>query len=191
MSVTQDEVRAFTGQRVRVKFGGEEKFLRMIALTPNDTVILADARGHELLLPLDDLKTIEDARIKCRECGALVNVIHGGDAQRCADCERAFAATQPVPNEQCEEEGCDKRAFYSPAAKKFRCAQHHAKYNTLSGAFAESRVMQQEASECKGTDTADPRHRWFHIKGHRWHCKNCPARRYDDPPLGTIYREPR
>lgn len=191
MTVPHEEVRALVGTRVKVKFGGELKFLTLRAFTPKEVLILADARGNELLLPYEDLKLLEDARIACKECGTLVNVVHGGDARRCADCERAYAATLPVPNEQCEEEGCDKRAFYSPKAKKFRCTQHHAKYDTLSGAFAESRVMQQDASECMGADTADERHRWFHIKGHRWHCKNCPARRFDDPPLGTIYREPR
>lgn len=190
MSVTQDEVRALVGTRVKVKFGGEQKFLTLRAFTPKEVLILADQRGDELLLPFDDLKLLEDARIECRECGTLVNIVHGGEAQRCADCERGWAALQPTPREVCE--GCGALgAFYSPRAKRFACAQCHAKQGTLTGIGAEARVLKMHESECKGTDTNDSLHRWFHIRGHRWHCKACGARRFNDPPLGTIYHEPR
>lgn len=193
--VTREDVSALIETRVRIKWGGQPEVALLRAVTPSDIVILAGEGGIETFVPLADVKSVEDARHECKKCKDRVNRVFGRteeSAGLCATCTREWAATQPVPREICEKCGVEG-AFYSPAAKYFACAQCHAKRGTLTGIGPEARVLQarehQLDSECKGADTDDLRHRWWHIKGHRYHCKLCPARRFDEPPSGTLWTD--
>lgn len=190
--VTREAVQEFVGYAVLVKTHDGELAGVMRSVTPRDELVLANHRGFPTFLPLAGVAAVEDARSTCGECGARVNNVFTGDdgTQRCASCERRYARTLPPPQEPCEECGT-LGAFYSPRAKRFACAQCHAKQGALTGLGVEARVLAASQAACHGADTEDDRHRWYRIKGHRWHCKNCPARRFNDPPLGTIWREPR
>ena len=187
---TADAVRAFMRTRVRVLLANGDVHERTLsAFTPLDVLLLADPQGFELRVPRSDVRRISDAQYVCSECERKTNTRYAED--RCADCYRVWCMNQPVPSETCEVCGGGS-AFYSPAAKYFACAQCHAKRGTLTGAGPEARLLQANArsfANCVGSDTDDTRHRWFRIKGKRYHCKNCPARRFNDPPFGTMWSE--
>lgn len=166
-----------------VRMGRESVFGLLRAVTPTDRLVVSSERGVETLIELSDAKSIEDARHKCSVCGALVNRIFGDpEEQRCADCERAYAARQPLPSEQCEEDpDCTERAFYSPLAKKFRCAQHHAKAGTLTGIGAEARVLHESRTAiCRSDDIDSLRHDWKRSKS-SFHCRLCYVKVFTKP----------
>lgn len=190
--LTTDEARAHVGHAVLVDVRDGPVLYRVLtSITPHAELVLADERGHTTFVTLGDVLSVEDGRVPCHVCGALVNRVflnEGDTAQRCATCSRAHARTLPPPKELCETCGVEG-AFYSPRNKRFGCASCHAKADALTGLGVERRVLEAAVAACKGADTEDARHRWVHIKGRRWHCKHCPARRFTDPQLGTIWRD--
>ncbi len=63
--------------------------------------------------------------INCKHCGRRCHKTFGDD-ERCADCYRVWARTQPPPVILCEVTGasCFNRATYHPAIKTWRCKEH-------------------------------------------------------------------
>lgn len=115
----------------------------------------------------------------CRTCDTPVaQKLYDG---LCSDCERRRAATLPKPRETCEECGA-LGAYYSPAAKRFRCANCHARHRSNTGLFAEARTREAIAGDvCKGQHIDDPRHQWVQVRGRRFHCRMCKSKTFEAP----------
>jgi len=176
--IPAEVVASHRGNKVRVRFGSEQKVLTLRFFTPKDVLILADHRGDELLLPREDLKSIEDARTECARCHTLVNnVFECGDERRCAECTRVWAAQQPAPRETCPDCG-ELGAVYSPKFKVWRCPQCHAKNGSFTGSTVEMRVLTQ--APCKTADKDSPLHDWKQFKS-QWVCRACEVKVFGKP----------
>lgn len=185
MSDAREAIRAKLRTRVRVTLeGGEALEGVLAAFSPADVLFVADPRGIERKVPLADVAAVDDARYTCSECGKQSNTTYDGD--RCADCYRVWAAHDDAPQEICEEADCATRAFYSPGAKKFRCAFHHAQFNTLSGQGVEARVLEASVAECRSDDVNSLRHDWKKVKS-QWLCKRCKIKHFGSTPAGALH----
>lgn len=180
---TRDEAKALLDTRVRVKWGGGPTVALLRAVTPKDYLILAGPGGVETLVELAQVKSLEDARLTCTQCGALVNRTFGevGEiAGACATCYSDWAKRQPVPHETCEEPDCVERAYYSPLAKKFRCAHHHAQFRSGTGLFVEARARETLAAECRSADKDSDLHDWKKMKS-QYVCRKCQVKVFGKP----------
>jgi len=123
--------------------------------------------------------TPRQVKMVCSTCRSIaLQKLYDG---LCADCERTRAKALPKPRETCEECGA-LGAYYSPAAKKFRCANCHARHLSNSGYFAESRAREALAAySCSGQEVDDPRHQWVHMRGTRFHCRICKSKTFQKP----------
>lgn len=186
MTLAPDAVREFLRTRVLVTTqDGTQHERTLAAFSPKSILFLADTQGFEVQVPLAEVATITDARYTCAECGRMTNTRYSED--RCADCYRVWCANDDVPSEQCEEPDCTTRAFYSPGAKKFRCAHHHAKYKTLSGQGVEARVLGiHEQADCRSDDVDSLRHEWRKVKS-QWLCKKCKIKHFGQKPAGALF----
>lgn len=164
------------GFRVRCDYGQVGNMYGVLrAITPLGWLVIADEFGHETLIELTDAKTLVDGRHVCAKCEAKVNRVFTNG--QCAECERAWARTRPIPYETCEAEDCEGRAYYSPLAKAFLCASHHAQRGTNTGLYVESRVRE---AACRSADVKDPRHDWRRAKS-RFICRLCQVSTFEDP----------
>ena len=178
--MTPDEAKAYVDTRVRVYWGGTPKVALLRAVTPKEMLILASAGGMETLVPLSDVRSIEDARFACTKCGSLVNRVFGEteeSAGRCAVCTRVWAAQQPKPRETCPDCGVPG-AVYSPKFKVWRCPQCHAKNGSFTGSTVEMHVLTQ--APCKTADKDSPLHDWKQFKS-QWVCRACEVKVFGKP----------
>lgn len=178
MTVTREDAVALTGTRVRVSFGAETSCQLLRAVTPNDVVILAGHTGMETLIPLDEVKSIEDARIECAVCHDRVNKVHG-DVGRCAECERAYAATRPVPREYCEQ--CERPgAVYFPGLKTWMCPECRQKQRGMDYSRLEGRALAVANAVCRSADKDSTLHVWKQFKS-QWVCRACETKVFGRP----------
>lgn len=182
-----EAARELVRMRVKVTTANGELIALLRAVTPGGALIVADHGGMESWIRFDAVTGLVDERFTCAECNVRMNVLYADG--KCHDCYRFWAASQPVPQEQCEEEGCATRAFYSPAAKVFRCAHHHAKYKTFSGQGVELRVIQSsapEAADCRADDVDSLRHDWKRFRS-QWLCRKCQIKHFGRKPDGAEF----
>ena len=180
MTITREEAKEYLDQRVRVKLGGKWEVGLLRAVTPKDVLILASHSGVETLIPVADVKAIEDGRYTCMICLNLVNRLFHDI--RCADCEREYAATLPPPREICEDCGTEG-AVRSPLVDKWLCPQCHAKAGTLSGLPAEARVLNHSSrtADCRTKGVDDPAHGPWRRAKSSYVCGSCYGKFYKRP----------
>jgi hypothetical protein len=203
-NTTHADLRSLLGCRVRVVTADSTPAAHdyVLRFLPSKRAVFAQpGTGLEVAVDLVDIVCVEDARIECKRCHSRVNntwnpylqhwlpedVPPGTADTLCASCYRSFSYQMPAPIMECPE--CGKQpAFYSPRDKVFACAQCHGMRHSLTGLGVEERVMRTASADCKGADTDDPRHRWQNVKGHRYNCQKCFAKRFTDPDIRTLAR---
>lgn len=194
-TLTKDDALEFRGMRVDVRLrdsAGPPLTGVLRFVTPTDHVILADPDGRETELPLDLVWSIADARFPCDRCGpdALYNYVFvtRDDEPRtlCADHYREWASAQPAPIMICDRCTSGAQAFYSPRTKVFACAACQGMGKGLTGLGVEARFLAVQNAACRAQPLDDERHRWMHVRGSRFHCTLCDAKRFTEPPLGTL-----
>lgn len=193
-TLTRADALEFRGMRVDVHLRDSTFTVNGVLrfVTPTDHVILAGPDGHETKLQLDVIRSIEDARFTCDRCGPdsrYNNVFETRDDQPrtlCADHYRTWAAAQPPPIMECPTCESGAQAFYSPRTKKYGCASCQGMGGGLTGLGVEARFLAVQNAACRAQPADDPRHRWVHVRGSRYHCHLCEAKRFTEPPLGTL-----
>lgn len=195
MTLARDDLTPHVGNRVDVFLDGDpirgiQRVLRF--LPPDGTAVLADDDGREDRYPLESIVYVGDARRPCDRCGPdlLYNnvFVTRDDPPRtlCADHYRTWAAAQPPPIMECPTCESGAQAFYSPRTKKYGCASCQGMGGGLTGLGVEARFLAVQNAACRAQPADDPRHRWVHVRGSRYHCHLCEAKRFTEPPLGTL-----
>lgn len=161
-------------------------------LPPGEVVLADPASGRELRLPLSALSSVTDARRACAVCHTTPNNVfdprdrdpdYAGPRPLCADDYRAWAYQQPPPLVPCPDCDSGDQAFFSPGDKRFCCVQCHQRTGSMLGSTVEFDAIRVQSAPCRSGDIDDPRHDWHHVRGHRYHCRSCHAKRFTDPPL--------
>lgn len=165
-------------KRVLAKLRGDTEAGHWIfrSLTPKGMIVMAGYYGMERFFRPDEIESLNPDPIKCPKCRIEHQIWR--ESLRCVDCEREAGFRSSKPSETCETCG-ELGAFYSPRAKRFGCAQCHAKAGTLTGIGPEARVMMQ-AAPCRSDDIHSERHEWKKLKT-SYVCAICKVRTHDKP----------
>jgi hypothetical protein len=199
--LTRDDLAHLVGARVRVHLANVPDSTAVVEgvlrfLPPPDRAVLADVvTGVETTFHLPRFVDVEDARLPCAACppgnsrnlhNNLFETREDPPRRLCANHYRNWAQAQPAPITPCPDCDTGAQAFYSPGDKRFCCAQCHVKTGRMTGLSPEVQAMREQAADCRAQDLEDRRHRWFHVRGLRYHCKKCGAKRFTEPPQGTL-----